>query len=239
MCGRFTLTADDRGWLAAEFGVSEAELDELSEVVIPRFNIAPTQEHWIVTARGEDRAARRATWGLVTDASRVREAARFINARSEDVTERASYREAFRVRRCVVPADGFFEWLAGAGRVRRPYWFHRPDHRALPLAGLYAEPVARPDPGPPGAASFTILTTAAGADVSPIHDRMPVLLGDEAAVEQWLYARAGEASLRAMLAPAPAGTLARRAVSPRVNSVRNDDRACLAEVEAAMQPGLL
>ena len=86
MCGRFTLTVDP------------AELqDTFSNYIFPpkfapRFNIAPTQEHWVVTARGEDRAVRRATWGLVTDASRIRDAARFINARSEDVQQRPTYR---------------------------------------------------------------------------------------------------------------------------------------------------
>jgi len=230
------MTSDDQGWLAAEFGVPPRDLEEISEIVVPRFNIAPTQAHWIVTTRGEDRAARRASWGLVTDTSRIRDAARFINARSEDVEQRPTYRDAFRLRRCVVPADGFFEWLAGVTPTPRPYWFHRPDHGALRLAGLYAEPVAVPGIARP--ATFTILTTPAGDDVSPIHDRMPVLLADERAVDGWLNAREPEERLRALLRPAPTGTLARRAVSPRVNAVTHDDRACLAEVEAVSQPGL-
>lgn len=237
MCGRFTLTSDDRTWLADAFGVPLADLDEISELVIPRFNIAPTQEHWIVTAAGEDRAARRASWGLVPDASRVREAARLINARSEDLERRPSYRDAFRERRCVVPADGFLEWLPGGTRVPRPYWFHRNDHGPLRFAGLYAEPVLVH--GVPRPATFTILTTAAGADVAPIHDRMPVLLEDDAAVDGWLHAREPVDRLRALLRSTPAGTLARRAVSPRVNSVANDDPSCLTEVEAVTQVTLL
>lgn len=235
MCGRFTLTSDDRDWLSAGLGVPRDALDDISEVVIPRFNIAPTQEHWVLRAAGEDRAALRATWGLVHDSARAHEAARTINARAEDVEQRPMYRDAFRARRCVVPADGFFEWTAGLGRQRRPVWFHREDRGLLRLAGLYAEPV-----GMPGRrATFTILTTAASADVAPIHDRMPVILPDDAAVEAWLHPRQPAAALRGLLVPAPAGRLRRRAVSPRVNAVAHDDAGCLEEVEGAVQPTLL
>ncbi len=234
MCGRFTLTSDDRDWLSAELGVPPDELDDITELVVPRFNIAPTQPHWVVRAVGEDRAPLRATWGLVTDSARAAEAARYINARSEDVADRPMYRDAYRARRCVVPADGFYEWVRGPGRRRRPFWFHRPDRGLLRFAGLYAEPIA----GIPPAATFTILTTAAGDDVAPVHDRMPVVLADDAAVEAWLYARQPADALRALLAPAPAGSLERRAVSPRVNAVAHDDPDCLAEAEAGLQPTL-
>lgn len=237
MCGRFTLTSDDSAWLAEAYGVPVRDLEEISEVVVPRFNIAPTQEHWIVTAAGEARAARRASWGLIPNAGRVKEAARLINARSEDLERRPSYRDAFRERRCVVPADGFLEWLRGGTRVPRPYWFHRADQGPLRFAGLYAEPVAVEGVRRP--ASFTILTTAAGDDVAAIHDRMPVLLVDDVAVDGWLHAREPADRLRALLRPAAAGTLARRAVSTRVNSVANDDPSCLSEVEAATQATLL
>ena len=236
MCGRFTLTSEDRGWLAGEFGVPRSELEELSEIVVPRFNIAPTQQHWIVQAAGEERSARRATWGLVSDARRAGEAARFINARAEDVTLRPAYRDAFRFRRCVVPADGFLEWAPMPAASPRPYWFHRPDDGALSLAGLYAEPVsvaATPHP-----ATFTILTTAASADVAPIHDRMPLILEDDRAVDAWLHGRTSADELRGLVRPARSGVLERRAVSLRVNSVAHDDPACLAPVEDATQPSL-
>ncbi|MEX2228549.1 MAG: SOS response-associated peptidase family protein, partial [Dehalococcoidia bacterium] len=136
-----------------------------------------------------------------------------------------------------VPADGFLEWQPGAARVPRPYWFHRPDHGALRLAGLFAEPVAAARPARP--ASFTILTTTAGGDVAPIHDRMPVLLADDTAVDSWLHAREPADRLRSLLRPASAGTLVSRAVSPRVNTPANDDPGCLAAVEAVSQPTLL
>jgi putative SOS response-associated peptidase YedK len=88
-------------------------------------------------------------------------------------------------------------------------------------------------------ASFTIVTAAAGPDVAPIHDRMPVLLRDERAVDAWLHRREPVDRLRALMGPAPAGTLTRRAVATRVNSVAHDDPACLTEVEAAIQSTLL
>jgi putative SOS response-associated peptidase YedK len=234
MCGRFTLTSDDREWLSAELGVAPDALDDIHEVVIPRFNIAPTQPHWIVRAAGEARAPQRAGWGLVTDSARAADAARYINARAEDVEERPAYRDAFRFRRCVVPADGFYEWTAAPGARRRPFWFHRADRGLLRFAGLYAEPVAGPAP----LATFTILTTAAGPDVAPVHDRMPVILPDDAAVDAWLYDRQPPDALRALLAPLPAGALARRAVSPRVNTVAHDAADCLDEAEDALQGSL-
>jgi len=235
MCGRFTLTSDDRGWLAAELGVDPASLEELSEVVHPRFNIAPTQPHWIVRALREDRVASAATWGLVTHPDRAREAARFINARAEDAERRPLYRDTFRERRCVVPADGFFEWVAGPAAARRPFWFHRPAGGLLRFAGLYA-PEGAGGPGAP--ATFTILTTAANETVSPVHDRMPAILADDGAAEAWLRA-ADARELRALLAPVPGAYLVARAVSPRVNHVSNDDPACLAEVDRAVQSRLL
>src|SRR2546428_12709020 len=133
MCGRFTLTYREAKLLAAELGVP---LESLG-VYRPRFNIAPTDPHWIVRTRYEDREVLPARWGLVnfwmTDR---KQAFKNINARAETVQKLRSFREAFAQRWCVVPADGFFEWT-GPKTARNPIWFHRPDGGLLLFAGLY------------------------------------------------------------------------------------------------------
>ncbi len=102
----------------------------------PRYNIAPTDPHWIVRMRGEDRELRPARWGLVKFGSKDgRQAARQIKARMETLERRPAFRNAFQRRRCAVPADGFFEWI-GPRERRQPIWFHRPDHRLILFAGL-------------------------------------------------------------------------------------------------------
>jgi putative SOS response-associated peptidase YedK len=136
-----------------------------------------------------------------------------INARAETAPFKPSFREAFARRRCVIPADGFYEW-AGQGEQRSPYWLHPPDGGLLRFAGLYAE-------GPGGELWFTILTTAANAVVGALHDRMPVIL-PPGAVSAWL--REGPTAL---LQPAAEGTLVATPVSRRVNTVKNDDPGCL------------
>ena len=195
------------------------------------------QEHWIVrpTGGGEDRDLVRATWGLVNSWDRDRNGgARQINARAESIEERPAYRDAFRSTRCLVPADGFYEWT-GEREQRRPFWFHRPDGGVLLFAGLYAEAQLPGEVRP--TTTFTIVTTDSSGAVGRIHDRMPVILGDDGAADEWL-GRGTPDRLRALLRPAPADALVARAVSRRVNSVRVDDPACLAEAEAETQGAL-
>lgn len=236
MCGRFTLTAENADWIAEQLGVTVAELFE--ESWKPRWNVAPMQEHWIVRARSaEQRELVRATWGLVNSWDSNRSAAaRQINARSETLDERPAYREAFRTSRCIIPADGFYEWT-GKRNARRPFWFHRGDDSLLMFAGLYVETRL------PGEAetttTFTIVTTDASDPVGQIHDRMPAILEDDQAVEEWLYPSQQPDRLRALLRPAPEDSLIARAVSRRVNSVAVDDPACLIEAESETQGALI
>jgi putative SOS response-associated peptidase YedK len=233
MCGRFTLTTSDRHWLAQELGVPIEEID--TERYQPRFNIAPTDQHWLLRLRREDRELLPARWGLVNagETDRRRATAQ-INARSESAARTPAYRGAFAHRRCAIPADGFFEWT-GSAKARRPYRFRRSDGGLLLFAGLYEEWTPQHQPGgdtsvatpPESETTFTILTTEANATVGAIHDRMPVVLLDEA-VDDWLFE--GERDLdrlQALLRPAPDELLIATAVSSRVNSVRHDDPACL------------
>src|ERR1700730_10207063 len=135
MCGRFGLTWEASRELGYLLGVEEADLSFHR----PRYNIAPTQDHFVLTSQYERRRLLRARWGLVNSGARDNSrAAQCINAMAETVEAKPSFREAFRQRRCLVPADGFYEWV-GSKQARTPVWFHRADGGLLFFAGLYEE----------------------------------------------------------------------------------------------------
>ena len=145
-------------------------------------------------------------------------AAKCINARSETIETRPAFRDAFQKRRCVVPADGFFEWT-GPKTARQPTWFHREDSQLLLFAGLYE--AWQKEQGA-WETTFTILTTAANAVLESYHDRMPVILADRDA-DDWMDPRApSPRALKRLLVPAPDDLLIATPVSPEVNNVDND-----------------
>jgi putative SOS response-associated peptidase YedK len=223
MCGRFTLTYPDAHLLAEELGVPVESLPNYA----PHFNIAPTQEHFVVRIKTETREALPATWGLVnTWAKDGKRAAAQINARSETADRSGAFRDAFSRRRCVIPADGFYEWDR-AGKVRQPYRFTRADGQLLLFAGLQES--WQPEPGR-WQRTFTILTTGPNAVVSPLHDRMPVVLTDRDA-DLWMFPTTPVPELKALLRPAPDDALVMAAVSTRVNKVDNDDRELIEPAE--------
>lgn len=225
MCGRFTLTRQDRVSLATELGVPVSQITE--DTFRPRYNIAPTNRHWIVRTEYEDREALRARWGLINHwAKDAKIGYRQINARAETLDKRPAFRDAFKKRRCAVPADGFFEWSGPKGQ-RQPYWFHRQDDSLILFAGLYESWQPAPDQWEP---TFTIITTDANTTLEPVHDRMPVILPDEA-VDEWLFARSSDPTgLKELLVPAADDLLVGTPVSPRVNSIKYDVPACLEPV---------
>jgi len=215
MCGRFTLTRQNRRELVQLLGVDEDDLRDYR----PRYNIAPTDPHFIVTSEYERRTARTASWGLVnswaTDNTR---ASQCINAKAETLEERRSFREAFFQRRCVVPADGFYEWR-GPKAQREPVWIHPADGGLLLFARLYEAWQANPGDWQ---WTFTIITTVANALLKPIHDRMPVILNERAA-EDWMNPNETQPKrLKRLLSPAPEAKLLITPASPLVNSVKND-----------------
>jgi putative SOS response-associated peptidase YedK len=224
VCGRFTLTSSPER-LAERFG-----LDEVPGLA-PRFNIAPSQE--VATVRRRDGSGARVLemrrWGLVPSWARdPRVGNRMINARSETVAERPAFRSAFRLRRCLVPADGFYEWAGGRG-PRQPYHIRLADGAPFGIAGLW-ERWSGPDGGV--IESCTLLTTAANARLAAVHDRMPVILEPEA-FERWLDPAVREPErLRDLLRPLPPERVALHPVSRRVNDPRNDDPGCVAPVDA-------
>jgi putative SOS response-associated peptidase YedK len=167
-------------------------------------------------------------WGLVPHWTKdAAVGARLINARVESVLERPAFREAVRKRRCLVPADGFFEWQ-GKARPRRPFHIALPDGALFAIAGLYER---WHGPGGEEVDSFTLLTRAARGVVAALHDRMPVIV-DPPGYARWLDPSAQDpAGLLSALPEALGGALVARPVSTRVNDVRHDDPSCLAEPE--------
>lgn len=223
MCGRFTLTRQEAIELADELGVPVESLPNYR----PRYNIAPTDQHWVVRRKYEDREVLPALWGLINSWAKDRKrAAAQINARVETLDTRSAFKEAFRKRRCLVPADGFFEWT-GPKNARRPIWFHNQDGGLLLFAGLYEYWQPEPDVWE---RTFTIVTTDANKTVAEVHDRMPVILTAEQA-EAWMYQDETDLEkLRTLLVPSAEDVLIGTPVSDRANSVKNDDPSVLVEV---------
>lgn len=217
MCGRFTLTLPP-DLIAEEFGLDGVPILEA------RYNIAPTQPVAVVRRlrSGGGRQLDLLRWGLTrTPAPGPRRGGPMINARSESIATRPAFRDAFRRRRCLVPADGFYEWSAGGAR-RQAFHVARRDGRPLAFAGLW-----EPEIGPGTTASCVILTTEPNELLRPIHDRMPVIVA-RADYDRWLAPEdARPEALADLLTPCPAGTLAVRAVGPAVNNAQNEGIACL------------
>jgi putative SOS response-associated peptidase YedK len=220
MCGRFTLTVS-ASVLADLFRLGEPP--EYS----PRFNVAPTQQHPIAVAAGDgSRRWLSARWGLVPYwAKDLSIGARMINARSETAASKPSFRSAVQKRRCLVPADGFYEWKR-TQHGKQPFHIRFTDRHPFAFAGLW-ETWRNPDDEQ--VVTFTIMTTAPNAVAAAVHQRMPCILEPPTWAE-WTMARPITAArLAELTAPvAPVGMEA-VAVSKKVNSPANDDPSCLDE----------
>jgi putative SOS response-associated peptidase YedK len=242
MCGRF-VSARKRAELLAEFRV---ERDQVAEPLAPDYNVAPTKPVYAVLTRGpraggpgggepgrgDGRAARElrvVRWGLVPSwAKDPSLGSRLINARAETVDSKPAFRRAFAHRRCLLPADGFYEWqqVSEGGRARKqPYFIRRADGGMLAFAGLYELWRDRSVPDDhPRAWLWTaaIITTRAEDEIGRIHDRMPMII-EPGRWEEWLDpAETDPARVRMLLAPAMAGGLTTYPVSTDVNAVRNN-----------------
>ena len=226
MCGRFTLTWKQREKLAEALGVLPEQINDAD--YRPRWNIAPTDQHWIVRMQYEQRAVLPAKWGLVNSwAKDARRAAKQINARAETLHSSNAFRDAFEKRRCIVPADGFYEW-EGTGPSKRPIWFHRDDGGLLFMAGVYESWQPQPEQWQ---RTFTIVTTSANELMAPVHDRMPVILPEEV-VDLWLDPQEQDyEKLEKLLRPISDDYLSARRVSQRANSVKNDDPSLIEPAE--------
>jgi putative SOS response-associated peptidase YedK len=229
MCGRLAQTMDALG-LAERLGAAGPDF-----AVLPRYNLAPGQAAAVVAADPEPRLVRM-RWGLVPAWAKEEKIGwRMINARAETIDRKPAFRGLLRRRRCLVPADGFFEWQKTGPRTKQPWWIFVNGPRPMAMAGLWD--AWRPAEGEP-LLTFTIITTRANDLVSRIHDRMPALLSEEA-LTVWLDPGIGDpARLLPLLRPYPADEMAAYPISDLVNSTANDSPEIIAPVAPVEDRGL-
>lgn len=218
MCGRF-VSSSPPDEIARYFDAqppAEAALE-------PNWNVAPTNDVYVVMVDGGVRHLEPHHWGLVPFwATSPAIGNKMINARSEGLAEKNAFKHAFRKRRCIVPADGFYEWQKVPGqKTKQPYFIQREDHEPLAFAGLWEEWRGPDRDGQQRLRSATIITTSANETMAPIHDRMPVLL-PPSAWDEWLDpANADLETLGRLLVPAPPRILTMHPVATDVGNVRN------------------
>ena len=228
MCGRYTLRHTTRH-IVQRFMVSEVIQETFAEIApdIKRYNIAPTQQIPVIT-ENSPRILEMMRWGLVPSwAKDVSIGSRMINARAETLTEKPSFRTALARRRCLIPADGFYEWKQ-IGKEKQAHWIHRKDDELFAFAGLWDE-WGSPDGSP--LHSCTIITVNPNELMANIHSRMPAILTreDEAG---WLNGSIKSVSeLLELLKPYPDSEIEAQTVSSAVNSVANDRPECIEPID--------
>lgn len=225
MCGRFTLTVQLNA-LRRRFAASADDTPEDR----PRFNIAPTQHVPVIRHEAEGRKIRRLRWGLIPRwAKEASIGQRMINARSETLTEKPSFRPLLYRQRCLIPSDGYYEWAKTDAGNKQPYRIIVGDGELFAFAGLWDRWIS---PEGKTVESFTIITTQANEKLSRIHHRMPVIL-PRSAEDLWLDPGLRDPEhLRQLLVPYPDDSIRLYPVSTLVNSPRNDTEACIRPVES-------
>lgn len=231
MCGRFTsrTTGVD---LAQWFGVDEIVARDLGE----RYNIAPTDDAYAVAESGGHRLLGTFRWGLIPFwAKDPKVGAKMINARAEGLLDSTAFRRSFERRRCIIPADGFYEWEHVSGkRKKQPWYITRADGAPMAFAGLWDSWRRRdPDEDAERLRSCTIITGPPNDRIASLHDRMPVILPPEV-WDVWLDRDNDDvASLQGLLVPAPSELFELRPVSTAVNTVTNEGPELVESVELA------
>src|ERR1035438_2575447 len=226
MCGRYRLSRRKQ--------IIEEHFDSVSgdEDWTPRYNTPPTQPVPVIRQNPKEpvRELSLMKWGLVPSwANDASGAARMINARSETAATKPAFRDPIKFRRCLIPADGFYEW-AGTGKAKQPYCFEVNDGELFAFAGLWDR---WKDPSGDWVKSCSILTTTPNAVTSAVHDRMPVIL-DPDSYDLWLDpGMKNLAAVSELLKLFDAGLRRCSPVSTRINHVANDDKECSAAVELA------
>jgi putative SOS response-associated peptidase YedK len=225
MCGRYELHTNPAA-LALAFGLS------FPPQLRARYNIAPMQDVPIIRhGRDGARELAHARWGLVPRWAKDPSIGnKMINARSETLAEKPSFRTAFKHHRCLLPADGFYEWKTAPGGGKQPIHIGMKDGAPFAFAGLSERWLS---PAGEVLDTCTIATTSANALLAPLHDRMPVIV-PAASYDRWLDVT--QADVLDLLAPYPAEAMRWYPVSPRVNSVRNDDPTLLLEIAEPVAP---
>lgn len=223
MCGRFALISPGEV-LIKQFDLASSQTS-ISSAVAPRYNIAPTQPVLAVrlTPDTEERELAFLQWGLIPSWSKdIKIGSRLINARSETVAEKPSFRAAFKRRRCLIPADGYYEWQR-QGNGKQPIYIHSRDGAPFALAGLW-ETWHSADGSMID--SCTILTTEPNELMAPIHNRMPVIL-EQPDYSMWLHPGDSPDDAHHLLRPYPSEKMAAYPVSMLVNNPRNDSPDCI------------
>jgi len=228
MCGRF-VSASPPDEIAKYFGAAAPE-----QALDPSYNVAPTNDVYVVMEDGGARKVDALHWGFVPHwAKNPSIGSKMINARAETVATKNAFKPSLKKRRCIIPADGFFEWQKIEGQKKKqPMFIHRPDDQPLAFAGLWT--IWR-NPEVPGEElhSCTIITTEANSTMEPIHNRMPVIL-DQADWDQWLDPDNDDLdTLGKLLVPAPPKLIEVFPVSTDVNNVRNKGPELIARVDPA------
>jgi putative SOS response-associated peptidase YedK len=228
MCGRYALKATEEE-LRRLFGFVERPN------LAPRYNIAPTQEAPVIRQRREpvgERTVANLCWGLIPPwAQDPKAGPPLINARAETLLEKPTFRNAFHRRRCLVPADGYYQWREGDAS-KQPYLVTRRNGGIFALAGIWERFGPRHDPAV-AIDSFTIITTDANEFLQPFHHRMPVVLSPEH-YASWLDPDAEAEIVAALLAPAPNDWMACAPLAPAANSIRADGPEILAPTGPAL-----
>lgn len=222
MCGRYKLTVPFREIVRLYNLTNSVNLR-------PRYNIAPTQDVLAIIYDGatKQRPGEMFRWGLVPFwAKDIKIGYHLINAKAETITERPAYREAFKTRRCIIPADAFYEWQETGKSLKQPYAIVMKDRSVFGFAGLWEK--WTDEASGEVIRSCTIITTEPNALCAPIHNRMPVIL-DPANYAKWLGEQpASNDALQAMLKPFPAERMACFKIGTRIGNVKYDE-ASLAE----------
>jgi putative SOS response-associated peptidase YedK len=218
MCGRYKLITPT-GVIVEDFGIRAGRLN-----LAPRYNIAPTQSAPVVRDDAGTRTMAMLRWGLIPSwAKDPKIAFSTINARAETVTEKPAFRDAFKARRALVVADGFYEWKDEVGG-KQPYLIERTDERPMAFAGLWERWQSAAEAE--AIESFTIIVTAANELISSLHDRMPVIL-EPAQFDMWLDGSHDATRLQPLLKPYDSARMRMRPVSRELNSVKNEGKELL------------
>jgi putative SOS response-associated peptidase YedK len=230
MCGRFILGIQGQLW------PDLIELYPEGFTVVPRYNVAPTQSIPAVRSDGGSNRLEMMRWGLVPFwIKKMSDSSKYINARGETITERATYKNAFARRRCLIPATGFFEWRKGPGKTRQPMVIRLKTREPFAFAGIWERATPQNFPEEGEIVSCSIITTAPNDLVQPIHDRMPVILSPEL-YKDWLNPDNQDfGELKEFLLPYDPGLMEAYPVSNLVNSIKNDGAELIEPV--ALLPG--
>lgn len=226
MCGRVILTLSAkmiRQILAEEYDINDLNIDDF----VPKYNLGPSQYMLSVISHQDEYRSGYLKWRFIPSyAKNQNDGYKFVNARSETVHEKVTYKDAFEKRRCLLICNGFYEWKRDD--VKRPFLFHRPDFELITLAGIWQPQYLDDGTKEYG---FSIVTTDANEIMAPIHHRMPVILKAEDA-KTWLNKGSQLSELQSLMKPIEKEYLQNYEVSTQMNNIRFQDPSCITKIDS-------